>query len=168
MMIWPTVRVACVSMTLCTSILAGATLSDWAVPAGATASGYAWHEFHGDPGLSGTSTDPTISSVNASALGVRWMSDVGSTVGSPVVAWNAALAQRLVYVGDTAGYMNAVNAETGAIVWSVPFASSFTATPLVAGASVWVAPLSDGTRCTSGMNQTGKSFIQVAGSTPAR
>ena len=144
-MTWPTVRVACALMTLCASILAGATLSDCGVPAGATTSGYTWHEFHGDPGLSGTSTDPTISLVNASSLGVRWMSDVGSTVGSPVVAWNAALAQRLVYMGDTAGYMNAVNADTGAIVWSVPFGSSFTATPLVAGASLWVAPLSGGT-----------------------
>ena len=50
----------------------------------------------------------------------------------------------LAYVGDESGYMNAVDARTGAIVWSVPFGSSFTSTPLVSGSSVWVAPLGSG------------------------
>ncbi len=55
-----------------------------------------------------------------------------------------SLGEPLAYVGDEDGYMNAVNARTGAIVWSVPFGSAFTATPLVSGSSVWVAPLSSG------------------------
>ncbi len=68
----------------------------------------------------------------------------GGHGGIPVEAWNASLGEPLAYVGDENGYMNAVNANTGAIVWSVPFGSAFTSTPLVSGSSVWVAPLASG------------------------
>ena len=113
-------------------------------PMETSSSGYTWPQFHGNPGLWGTSADPTISSGNATTLGVKWMAQVGATEGSPVEAFNASLGEPLAYVGDEDGYMNAVNARTGAIVWSVPFGSAFTATPLVSGSSVWVAPLSSG------------------------
>ena len=136
----PRVRIACAVVAMC----AGVFVWSWSPPAGASSSGYTWPQFHGDPGLSGTSADPSISSSNASTLGVKWMAQVGATEGSPVEAWNASLGEPLAYVGDENGYMNAVNARTGAIVWSAPFGSAFTATPLVSGSSVWVAPLASG------------------------
>lgn len=137
----PRFRAAGTVLAICSSVL---VLSGWAAPVGASSTGYTWPEFHNGPALPGTSADPTISAVNAPTLGVHWMSEVGGTEGSPVVAWNASLGQTLAYVGDTNGYLNAVNAHSGAIVWSVPFGSSFTATPLVSGSSIWVAPVASG------------------------
>ena len=134
------VRIACAVVAMC----AGALAWSWSPPVGASSSGYTWPQFHGDPGLSGTSADPGISSSNGQTLGVKWMAQVGATEGSPVEAWNASLGEPLAYVGDEDGYLNAVNARTGAIVWSVPFGSAFTSTPLVSGSSVWVAPLASG------------------------
>jgi outer membrane protein assembly factor BamB len=136
----PRVRIACAVVAMCAGVVA------WSCspPVGALSSGYTWPQFHGNPGLSGTSADPSISSSNASTLGVKWMAQVGATEGSPVEAWNASLGEPLAYVGDENGYVNAVNARTGSIVWSVPFGSAFTATPLVSGSSVWVAPLASG------------------------
>ena len=141
------------------AMCAGVFVWSWSPPAGASSSGYTWPQFHGDPGLSGTSADPSISSSNASTLGVKWMAQVGATEGSPVEAWNASLGEPLAYVGDENGYMNAVNARTGAIVWSAPFGSAFTATPLVSGSSVWVAPLASGPP-TSSTQQPAQSNVR--------
>lgn len=109
-----------------------------------TSTTYTWPELHNSPDLSGTSADPAITSSNASTLGVHWMSPVGGTESSPVVAWNAALNEPLAYMGNAAGYFNAINAQTGAIVWSKSFSSGIVSTPIVDGTSVWVAPQSSG------------------------
>ena len=57
-----------------------------------------------------------------------------------MVTWNAVLGQTLAYEGGSAGYFNAMNAQTGAIVWSDPFGAAITSSPLVEGSSVWIAP----------------------------
>jgi outer membrane protein assembly factor BamB len=82
--------------------------------------------------------------MNAATLGVRWMAPSGATESSPVVAWNAKLKEPVVYSGNTAGYLNAMDAQTGSIIWSVPFSSPVVSTPIVDQASVWVAPESSG------------------------
>jgi outer membrane protein assembly factor BamB len=101
---------------------------------------YTWPKIAHDPSNTGVSADPAISTGNASSLGVRWMSATGGTsVSSPVVAWNAALGRTLVYIGNEVGYLTAYDEATGQTVWSVDLGSSIRATPLVEGGSIWVA-----------------------------
>src|SRR5271163_4288410 len=91
------------------------------VPVPSLASGavptYQWPEFHNTSNLNGVTADPTITSTNAPTLGVKWMSPIGGSLASPVVAYNTALGETLAYVGTSAGYFDAVNAATGQIVW---------------------------------------------------
>ena len=62
---------------------------------------YVWPTAHGNPQLTGVSGDPTISDTNAGQLGVRWMSNLtAQSLTSPVVAYNQALGQTLVYAGS--------------------------------------------------------------------
>jgi outer membrane protein assembly factor BamB len=102
---------------------------------------YTWPGFHNTPNLDGVSADPTITSGNASTLGVSWMSPVGSSDASPVVSWNATLAKTLAFTGNFNGDLSAVDTATGAIVWSTQFASSFVGSPASDGTSVWAAPV---------------------------
>ncbi len=114
------------------------SLANGAVPA------YQWPEFHNTSNLDGVSADPIITSTNAPTLGVKWMTPIGSSFASPVVAYDAALGETLAYVGTSAGYFDAVNAATGQIVWSSPLGTSATSSPLVDGNNVWIAPTGNG------------------------
>jgi outer membrane protein assembly factor BamB len=105
---------------------------------------YVWPEFHGNAALNGVSADPTISASNASTLGVRWMAPVGASLDSPAVDWNAPDQQTLAYEGGKAGYFNAVDVETGQIVWSDYLGSSITSSPLIENGNVWIAPVGVG------------------------
>jgi outer membrane protein assembly factor BamB len=105
---------------------------------------YTWPEFHNSPDLQGMSADPTITSSNAPQLGVKWMSPIGGSLASPMVAYNAALGETLAYLGTTAGYFDAVNAANGQIVWSEPLGTSATSSPLIEGGNVWIAPTGNG------------------------
>ena len=100
----------------------------------------AWPEFHGSPALTGTSVDPTITSTNASQLGVKWMSPVGGSSSSPVVAWNSDLGATVVYDGAGARYLDALNAANGSLLWSDSFGAQVISSPLEEGNSVWIAP----------------------------
>jgi outer membrane protein assembly factor BamB len=101
---------------------------------------YTWPKIAHDPSNTGVSADPAISAGDASSLGVRWMAATGGTsVSSPVVAWNAALGRTLVYIGNEVGDLTAYDEATGQTVWSVDLGSAIRATPLVEGASIWVA-----------------------------
>lgn len=75
-------------------------------------------------------------------MGVKWMTNLFSTdLGSPVVGYNPTLNKELVYVGDERADVFAVDAATGAVVWStnVGFRDAIRATPVVApDGSVWV------------------------------
>lgn len=111
----------------------------------ATPPSYQWPEAHQNPMLTGVSLDPSINTANASSLGVRWMSYTGSEVlSSPVVAWNAALQETLVFVGNDAGYLTAYDQATGVPVWSVNLGSPIRSTPLVDGPDLWTAPTTGG------------------------
>jgi outer membrane protein assembly factor BamB len=125
----------------------GATLAG-APPAGAAAglsASFTWPEFHNSPGLLGVSPDPGISTANAAGLGVKWMAPVGASLDSPVAAVNATLGRTVLYEGDKAGYVNAVDASSGQIVWSVNLGASITSSPLVdRNGNIWVAPVSGG------------------------
>ena len=101
---------------------------------------FTWPEFHNTADLQGVSPDPGISTANASTLGVKWMTPVTPGLDSPAVAYNATLGETLVYEGGLNGLFNAVDANTGHIVWSVVLPSSVFSSPLVEGNNVWVAP----------------------------
>jgi outer membrane protein assembly factor BamB len=102
------------------------------------ASAASWPQFHGDAGLTGLSTDTTISTANASTLGVNWMTYTGASAAtSPITNYDSALGETLAYVGNVAGYFEAINTATGAIVWSDDFGKPFYASPLVTGNDVW-------------------------------
>jgi outer membrane protein assembly factor BamB len=105
---------------------------------------YQWPEFHDTSNLDGVSADPTISTSNAAQLGVRWMSPIGGSLASPMVAYNAALGETLAYIGTSAGYFDAINVANGQIVWSEPLGTSATSSPLVDGPNVWIAPTGNG------------------------
>jgi outer membrane protein assembly factor BamB len=119
---------------------AGAVAGTGVTGAGATPPAYTWPVFHNTSDLQGTSADPGISTANAATLGVRWMRPIGGGISSPVVAYNADLGQTLVYAGTLAGYIDAVNADTGQLVWSDYLGKSILSTPIVEGDNVWVVP----------------------------
>ena len=101
---------------------------------------FTWPKIAGTPGDTGLSADPSLSTANAGALGIDWMAGTGAaTVSSPVVAWNDALGETLVYLANNAGYLTAFDQSTGATVWSVNLGSQIVSTPLVEGGSLWVS-----------------------------
>ena len=100
---------------------------------------YQWPEAHGNPRLTGLSGDPSISTANAGQLGVRWMANMGSqSLSSPVVAYNQALGQTVVYAGTEGGWLTAYDEASGQTIWSVNIGTAIRSTPVVAGSSIWV------------------------------
>jgi outer membrane protein assembly factor BamB len=73
------------------------------------------------------------------------MTNVGSEVlSSPIVAYNSALGETLVYVATTAGLITAYDQATGLPVWAKNMGGSITSTPLAEGDYLWVAPQGSG------------------------
>jgi len=104
-----------------------------------------WRTFHGDPGLSGVSSDPTISSANAGTLGLRWMYPTGAPVdSSPVIGYDDALHASIAFIGNTAGNLDAVDIANGSLLWSRDFGVPILATPTVYDGSLWVGTFVSG------------------------
>jgi outer membrane protein assembly factor BamB len=99
---------------------------------------YDWAEFHLDQDLTGYTTNTSLSTANASQLGVAWATDLyGPALDSPVVAYDATLDETIAYVGTEDGDMLAVNVATGQIVWATWLGAPIRTTPAVAGGAVW-------------------------------
>ena len=112
-------------------------------PAGAAARtaavNYTWPKYGYDASDTGTSADPTVSTSNATHLGVKWMvPDQTQSESSPVVEYNSTLGKNVVYQGNIGGGFTAFDAATGAIIWSTNLGSAVISTPLVADGDVWV------------------------------
>ena len=117
----------------------GAGAAPSAAPPSASIPAYQWPEAHGNPRLTGLSGDPSISTANAGQLGVRWMANMGSqSLSSPVVAYNQALGQTVVYAGTEGGWLTAYSELTGQTIWSVNIGTAIRSTPVVDGSSIWV------------------------------
>ncbi len=117
-----------------------AALGNHSRAAGAGSSSDDWATFHGGPGLQGWAANSSVTTKNASKLGVKWATDLyGAAVGSPVVAYNSTLHEKLAYIGTLNGDLVAVNMATGHIVWSMWLGSEIRSTPLVVNGSVFVA-----------------------------
>jgi outer membrane protein assembly factor BamB len=98
-----------------------------------------WPELHGNPQLTGLSTDPLLSTTDAGSLGVQWMTQTMAPVlSSPVVAYSAALDKTIAYSTNDAGEVEAMDVATGQIVWSESLGYPMVASPLVIDGSVWV------------------------------
>jgi outer membrane protein assembly factor BamB len=107
--------------------------------ASATPTNYTWTKYAYSNSDTGVSPDPTVSTANASTLGLKWMAADGtSDESSPIVAYDPALGTNVVYQGNEAGSFTAFNAQTGAIIWSDNLGSAITSTPLFFGGSVYV------------------------------
>ena len=122
----------------------GLALGPAATSAGAASATYTWPEFHNSPSLNGVSSDPAISAKNAATLGVKWMSPLGPSLDSAMVAYDQSLGLTLAYEGGKAGYFDAVNVANGQILWSDYLGAAITSSPLVENGNVWIAPVSTG------------------------
>jgi outer membrane protein assembly factor BamB len=76
----------------------------------------------------------TLSTSTAPTLGTLWSQTVGTTGGTPVVSNNH------VYFGTTSG-VAAFAAATGATIWNKNLGANFTASPTVAGNTLYIGDL---------------------------
>jgi len=104
-----------------------------------------WPMFHGNPALTGTVTGALPEN-----LELRWTFKAGAPVKS-----SAAIVAGKVYVGDDAGNLHAIDADTGKSVWSFKAGDSIEASPLVFDGVVY-AGSADGNLYALDIN-TGKS-----------
>lgn len=63
---------------------------------------------------------------------------------SPVTSYNTSLNETLAFVGNTAGYFEAVNTTDGSIVWSDSFGVPIDSTPVIFGGDVWTGTFDSG------------------------
>jgi outer membrane protein assembly factor BamB len=98
-----------------------------------------WPTFGQDAGHNGLSTETSISTANASDLGIKWQVDTGDAVyASPVVAFNAQLKKRLVYIANNSGVMSAYDAANGNRVWFRQAGPRINSTATVVDGTVYV------------------------------
>jgi outer membrane protein assembly factor BamB len=132
-----------VTVTTCVGALS--VLSVFAIcPAASAAASCAtpagdWPSFHCSPLNQGFAPDSTVTTANASTLGVRWATNLyGAALDSPVVAYNATLKKKLAYIGTEKGYVEAIDIATGQIVWGASLGSPIRTTPVVSDGAVYV------------------------------
>ncbi len=128
---------AVTTISLNAGAVAGVPAAQAGVPLAQT---FTWPEFHNSASLNGVSGDPGISTTDASALGVKWMSPLGAALDSPMVSYNETLGATLAYAGGKSGFFDAVDAATGQIIWSDFLGDAITGSPLVENGNVWIAP----------------------------
>jgi outer membrane protein assembly factor BamB len=147
------VEASLMSVVTCSVVLAVAALPASAVahrlPAGRESAfvtvATQWPELHGDPQLTGVSSDHTITSGNAGTLGLKWMTQtMAAGFTSPVAAYNTALKKTLVYVGNVNGDFEAIDTASGSIVWSDNFGVPLYSTPVIHGNDVWMGTFVSG------------------------
>jgi outer membrane protein assembly factor BamB len=102
-------------------------------------SAYDWPEPHQTPLLTAYAPHSSLSSLNASKLGVAWATNIyGGALDSPVVAYDPMLGETLAYIGTEAGNVLAINVATGQIVWGIWLGSPIRASPLENNGSLYV------------------------------
>jgi len=106
----------------------------------AASSAYDWPRIHQNALNTGYTNNTTLSTANASQLGVRWATELyGAAIDSPAVAYDSLLGETLVYIGTETGDLLAVNLANGQIVWGNWLGSPLVSSPVVSDGSVYVA-----------------------------
>ncbi len=122
-----------------------ARTTDAAVRVGQPAAGpnsaiYNWPELHLNNALTGYYKNTTLSTANASELGVHWAFEMyGQAIDSPSVAYNPILNETLVYIGTNPGYLMAINLATEQVVWSDWLGTPIASSPTISDGSLYVA-----------------------------
>lgn len=123
-------------------ILVVVMMCSLAIASTARVSATDWPQFADGPAHNSYVPDSGIGSGNAASFGVKWMAHLFSgDLGSPVVAYNAALAKEVVYVGSEHGDVFAVDASNGQQIWSINLGAGNAErdTPAVGSdGSVWI------------------------------
>lgn len=105
-------------------------------------SAFDWPAFHNGSAADGYASNSSLSTANASQLGVHWATNLyGPALDSPVVFYDASLNARLVIIGNESGDVYAVNLASGRIAWSTFLGSAIRVTPVVANGAVFLAVL---------------------------
>ncbi len=129
-----TLAPAAASSAAVSSVAAGTGHVTTMVSSGA----YNWPELHRTPLLTGYAANSTVTTANASRLGVAWATSLyGAALDSPVVAYIPALHKTLAYIGTEHGYLIAVDLASGQIVWSTWLGGAIRTTPVVSDGSVY-------------------------------
>jgi outer membrane protein assembly factor BamB len=160
------VAVAAVAVFAVTGAQIGATSAALprAVQGGSSADD--WPSFHGNQLLSGYAANSSLSTTNASTLGVAWATNLyGAALDSPVVAYDATLDETLAYIGTENGDVLAINAATGQTVWGTWLGAPIRTTPVVSNGAVWVGTF-DSPRIYKLDASTGAVYCSVASPMP--
>jgi outer membrane protein assembly factor BamB len=124
-----------------TNLLAIAPL--WLMLGAATAPAHAqgtpspgdWTQFHRDNMQRWNPYETVLGVDNVGGLGLKWSFAAGSFVNSPAVVNGVA------YIGSSQGYVYAVNASTGAKLWSFFTGDTVGSSPAVANGVVYIGSL---------------------------
>ncbi len=118
------------------AVLAGIV---WAATIAGAATTDDWPMFGRNKEHHGRSLETVIGAANASSLKLAWRTNTGAAVqSSPVVAFNAVRGQRLVYIGNSVGLVQAFDAITGARVWTYNAGYNVNSTPAVYNGTVYI------------------------------
>lgn len=101
-----------------------------------------WSTFGHDHFHTGVSPNTSPDATSAASLALKWRTFSGNTQGilaSPVVVYNATLGKSLVYVATEGApsIVSAIDAATGATVWTYSAPASVRDTPSVSGNTVY-------------------------------
>src|SRR5262249_11700041 len=100
------------------------------------AGGGEWRQYgHDDTNSRHQPLEHTITSANVGSLAPRWVFDdagTGSFQGTPTVA------DGCIFVGSDVGFLYALNADSGQVVWKNQLPDPIESTPTVAGGRVFV------------------------------
>jgi outer membrane protein assembly factor BamB len=131
-------KTACVALAAVLGVITLGPRSTAAASPAAAASG-TWPMFGHDPLHSGTSPSGAIGASTASGLAKRWSQPLGTSRDqpSPVVAYNAARKQVLVYYVTNTGVASAFSASTGKLIWRRQVAANVFSSPAVFGNTVY-------------------------------
>jgi outer membrane protein assembly factor BamB len=110
----------------------------------------AWPTFQHDGAHTGVSSDTTWGAGNVAQLTTRWHKVVGGgrhnraeVLASPLVAYNSALGEEVVYAVSDLGVVHAFSAETGATVFETSELGKVIDTPALDGNTLYVGVTGD-------------------------
>lgn len=165
---------AAVTLALVASIVPGAAAAAACADDSATGGvhpGGEWTSYGGDPQSTRSQPEETsISPANAGGLAKKWSVTVAGLAGSGSINTTPVVAGGCLYFtssGETSGWVYALNADTGALVWKTRFTSNGgISTTFLGGAIVGTVALSDD--CVSGGSPTPCVLALVSGRSQPR